>query len=50
MAGHPHADDHKIDLGVLRHGVDLVESVLGVELGLRGLGGVLVGRTDRLQA
>ena len=49
MAGHPHADDNKIDLGVLRHGVDVVESVHGVELFLRGLGGVLVGRTDRLE-
>src|SRR5262249_36715084 len=49
MAGHPHADDNKIDLGVLRHGVDVVESVYGVELYLRGLGGVLVGRTDRLE-
>src|SRR5438132_2584628 len=49
MAGHPHADDHKIDLRVLRHGVDVVKSVHSVELFLRGLGGVLVGRTDRLE-
>ena len=49
MAGHPHADNHQIDLGVLRHGVDVVERVHSVELGLRGLGRVLVGCTDRLQ-
>ena len=49
MARHPHADDHQIDLGVLRHGVDVVERVHGVELCLRGLGSVFVGRTDRLQ-
>ena len=49
MAGHPHTNDNKIDLGVLHHGIDVVEGVHGVELCLRGLGGVLVGRTDRLQ-
>jgi hypothetical protein len=32
MAGHPHADDNQVDLGVLRYGVDVVERVHGVEL------------------
>jgi hypothetical protein len=49
MAGHPDADDNEIDVWVLHHRVNVVKGEGRIEFLLRSLGGILVGRTDRLE-